>query len=465
MFKFTDLDQHKQLLSLAVPMILSNITVPLLGLVDTAVIGHLPHAYFLGGSTIGAMIITSIIWLCGFLRMSTTGLSAQAFGEHDINKNILVLLRGLAVAFIVGLSLVILQVPLIEGVLAFAGGSTEVQLYAHHYSETRIWGLPAALANLVILGWLLGNHKAKTVMWILIVTNLVNVVLDLLFVFSFGWQVKGVALATVVAEYSGMMLGLFVIANHYKQALQHLFTDTYTSAKVAWLAIFERMSLLAYFKLNRDILIRTLCLEICFIFITFQGARLGDEVVAANAILMNFLLLISFGLDGIANATEALVGKAKGLNNRMLLVKNLHIALLWTGVFALFYSLLFAVAGEFLLTLISDIPVVVNFAKDYLFWMILLPVVGCWCYLFDGVYIGLMQAKAMRNSMIIAVFAAFFPLWFLLKGYGNHGLWAAFLLFLLARGATLVWHFYNRLLPVLFTQGISVHNENTDSGA
>lgn len=429
-------------------MILSNITTPLLGLVDTAVIGHLPHAYFLGGSTIGAMIITSIIWLCGFLRMSTTGLSAQAFGANQLDKNILVLLRGLAVAFIIGISLVVLQAPLIESTLAFAGGSVEVQRYAHHYSEVRIFGLPAALANLVILGWLLGNHKAKTVMWIIIATNIVNVCLDLLFVFSFNWQVKGVALATVVAEYSGMIFGIIVIVNHYKQALALLFKE----AKKTSSAIFEHSSLLAYFKLNRDILIRTLCLEICFIFITFQGARLGDEVVAANAILMNFLLLISFGLDGIANATEALVGKAKGLNSKVLLMKIVQVALFWTCIFALLYSLIFAVMGEFLLQLISDIPVVVDFAKNYLFWMILLPIIGCWCYLFDGVYIGLMQAKAMRNSMIIAVFCAFFPLWFLLKGYENHGLWAAFLLFLLARGVTLAWHFYYRLLPQLFSR-------------
>jgi len=444
--KITNLDQHKQLLWLALPMILSNITVPLLGLVDTAVIGHLSHAYFLGGSTIGAMIITSITWLCGFLRMSTTGLCAQAFGLNDINKNLLVLFRGLIVAFIIGLTFIILQSPFINGALNLAGGSEQVQLYARQYSEIRIWGFPASLGNLVILGWLIGNHQTKAVMWLLIVTNLINVALDLLFVFGFNWQVQGVAFATLIAEYCGMLMGLNIIFSRYQESIKALLLKSVS----LFSSLIERSSLLSYFKLNRDILIRTLCLEICFIFITFQGARLGDNVVAANAILMNFLLLISFGLDGIANATEAMVGKAQGENNSNKLRSTVNIALLWTGAFAVLYSLLFAFAGEYLLTLISDIPSVVNFAKDYLIWMVLLPVISCWCYLFDGVYIGLMQAKAMRNSMIIATFGCFFPLWWLLKSWlpsdmGNHALWAAFSVFMLARGITLAWHFTHKI--------------------
>jgi len=427
-------------------MILSNITVPLLGLVDTAVIGHLSHAYFLGGSTIGAMIITSIIWLCGFLRMSTTGLSAQAFGLNNIDKNLLVLFRGLIVGFTIGLTFVLFQSPFINGALSLAGGSEQVQFYARQYSEIRIWGFPASLGNLVILGWLIGNHQTKAVMWLLIITNLINVVLDLVFVFGFHWQVQGVAFATLIAEYCGMLMGLGIIYVRYQDSVKALLSKS----SILFSSLIERSSLLNYFKLNRDILIRTLCLEICFIFITFQGARLGDNVIAANAILMNFLLLISFGLDGIANATEAMVGKAHGEKNRDKMRITVNIALLWTGVFAVLYSLLFAFAGEFLLTLISDIPSVVSFAKDYLIWMVLLPIISCWCYLFDGVYIGLMQAKAMRNSMIVATFCCFFPLWWLLQNalptlYANHALWAAFSLFMLARGVTLGWHFTYRI--------------------
>jgi len=388
------------------------------------------------------MFITSVIWLCGFLRMSTTGLSAQALGRNHTNENLLVLFRGLVVALGVGGALILLQSPYINIALNLSGGSDEVQFYARQYSEIRVWGFPAALSNLVILGWLLGNHQTKAVMWTLIITNLVNVCLDLLFVFVFDWQVQGVALATLIAEYSGAILGLTVIFSRYKSRLKTLTTNAIEFLH----KLLAKDILLNYFKLNRDILIRTLCLEICFIFITFQGAKLGDDVVAANAILMNFLLLISFGLDGIANATEAIVGKAQGEKNTKKLKATIKIASFWTALFALFYMFLFAVAGEFLLSIISDIPSVLKVAKEHLVWMIWLPIIACWCFLYDGVYIGLMQAKAMRNSMIIATFGGFFPLWYLLQDFGNHGLWAAFLLFMLVRGATLAWHLNYKLL-------------------
>ena len=422
-------------------MIFSNITVPLLGLVDTAVIGHLDHAYYLGGATVGAMVITFITWLCGFLRMSTTGLAAQAFGAQDSRLGIIILFRGILVAALVGLTLIVCQIFYLDGALFLAGGSEQVQFYARQYSDIRIWGLPAALANLVILGWLLGNHQAKTVMWLLIFTNLVNLVLDLFFVLVLGWEVKGIAIATLIAEYSGLILGLIVIVAKFNEAIKGLF-----SIQKKWIsAVCEKNELLAYFKLNRDILIRTLCLELCFVFITFQGARLGDNAVAANAILMNFVLLISFGLDGIANAVEAMVGKAKGAKDYLALNTMVRISLFWTAIFALSYSMLFVFAGKVFVTWITDIDEVITFTNQYLFWVMILPVLGCWCYLFDGIYIGLMQAKAMRNSMVIATFAGFFPIWFLLKDYGNHALWAALSIFLLARGITLAWHYHYRI--------------------
>ena len=189
-------------------------------------------------------------------------------------------------------------------------------------------------------------------------------------------------------------------------------------------------------------MIRTLCLQACLLFITFQGARLGDTVVAANAILMNFLLLISFSLDGIANATEAMVGKAHGEKNLKELKRTVNISLFWSFIFACFYALLFAVFGSFFLTLISDIPSVIDFAQQYIAWMVLLPLVSCWCFLYDGVYIGLMQAKVMRNSMIVATFGCFFPVWYLLQDMGNHSLWAAYSAFMLVRGISLAWHFH-----------------------
>jgi MATE family multidrug resistance protein len=262
----------------------------------------------------------------------------------------------------------------------------------------------------------------------------------------FDWQVQGVASATLIAEYSGVIIGLayiiFAQQTGNRQPLKSILIKMVGKFTAIRDQLFEKSALTNYFQLNRDILIRTLCLEICFVFITFQGARLGDDVIATNAILMNFVLLISFGLDGIANAAEVLVGKAQGQKNlkqRNFVVK---IALFWTGLFALTYSALFAIAGDFLIGLLTDIPEVVFSTEQYVHWMIILPVLGCWCYLFDGVFVGLMKAKVMRNSMIIATFGCFFPMWWLLQGFGNHGLWAAFSVFLLVRGLSLAWHYY-----------------------
>lgn len=423
-------------------MILSNITVPLLGLVDTAVIGHLEHAYYLGGSTVGATIITLITWLCGFLRMTTTGLSAQAYGESNHTLSVLVLTRGLLVALSIGILAITFQSFYIHFALQLAGGSEQVQFYAKQYAEIRVWGLPAALANLVCLGWLLGNHQAKSVMWILIATNLINLVLDVLFVVYFDWKVVGIASATVIAEYSSTILCLLVVKKHLGHGLSNLLTKVRTE-------LFARAELLDYFRLNRDILLRTLCLQLCFTFITFQGARLGDNIVAANAILMNFLLFISFGLDGIANAAEVIAGKAKGENNLNKLRQVVSVSLFWTLIFAIIYCLLFLVLGRIFVGLISDIDEVVTVAYQYLPWITVLPILACWSYLFDGIYIGLTQAKIMRNSMVLSTFVCFFPVWWLAQSLGNHGLWLAFSIFMLARGATLGWHFSRHILKPL----------------
>ena len=422
-------------------MILSNITTPLLGLVDTAVMGHLAYAYYLGGTTVGAMLVTSIVWLCGFLRMSTTGLTAQAVGGEQSQQNLLILCRGLVVALTIGLIFIIGQSFYIQLGLSLAGGSAQVQFYAQQYVGIRIWSLPAGLANLVILGWLLGNQHAKSVMGLLIATNLINLVLDLLLVVVFNGQVAGVAFASLTAEYFQFFGGLSIIYMAHKKIINQAINELKTFVG----SIFNWGELSHYFRLNRDILIRTICLELCFIFITFQGARLGDTVVAANAILLNFLLLISFALDGVANAAEVLVGKAKGQKNHHLLTTIVNISLLWTLIFALFYSLIFGLFGDALIGFMSNINEVVKLAKHYLVWIIILPIVSCWCYLFDGIYIGLMAAKTMRNSMIISTFGLFFPTWFVLQGWGNNGLWAAFSLFMLTRGITLAWH-YNRYI-------------------
>lgn len=426
-----NISEHKAILAIAIPMILSNITVPLLGLVDTAVIAHQPEAFYLGGVAVGSMIITLFLWLAGFLRMATSGLSAQAFGAASNERIFLVLARGLSVSLILGLSLILLQKPIIYYGLQLAGGSVEVTEYARQYATIRIWAFPAALANLVFMGWFLGLHQPKTVMWLVIMTNLINLILDLWFVLGLNWQVKGVAWATLISDYVTAIVALYMALNHYWKL----------GGKVS--EYFHRIlywpELARYLSLNRDILIRTLCLELCFAFITFQGARMGDVVVAANAILLNFLMLISFGLDGVAFAAEARVGKAAGARNMAALKLSVRLSMYWTGGFALIYSLFFYGLGYQIIELISSIEDVNAYAKKYLVWIYWLPIIACWCYLLDGIYIGLTKGREMRNSMLVATFGGFFPIWYLLQGFGNHALWAAMLMFMAMRGITLGW--------------------------
>ena len=432
------LQEHRALVAISIPMILSNITVPLLGLVDTAVIGHLPEAYFLGGTAVGSMLITMVVWLAGFLRMTTTGLSAQAYGAASHTALVLVLWRGVVIALALASLLLLFQGPLISMGLSLSGGSEAVQFYAHQYVTIRVWGFPAALLNLVILGWLLGMHQARSVMWLLVLTNAMNIVLDVWFVPVLGWQVQGVALATLLSEYAGLALGIWLVIRVGK------------NQKIAfappWQQVFYGEALGRYLRLNRDVLIRTLCLEIAFAFMTFQGARLGDIVVAANAILMGFLLLISFGLDGVAFGAEVRVGRAKGALDAAAVRLATTVALLWTAILAGLYSLFFLLRGDWLIGVMSTVPEVNRYAHDFLPWMVLLPVVACWCYLYDGVYIGLTRANVMRNSMLVATFGVFFPAWFLFQGLGNQGLWIAFTLFMASRGLTLGWHFH-RMTP------------------
>lgn len=428
-----NLNPHKQLLALAVPMILSNITIPLLGLVDTTVIGHLAQPYFLGATNVGAMIITFVTWLCGFLRMSTTGLAAQALGGNQQQQSRLVLWRGLLVALAIGVVFIVLQQFYFDIALKLAGGSEQVQLYAKEYLTIRICGLPAALATLVITGWLLGNHQAKTVMWLLMLINSVNLLLDVWFVQGLQLQVKGIAWATLIAEYLGVIVALFAVYRKDNHCLA-------IKANLAEIINFEALK--RYFALNRDILLRTLCLEITFVFITFQGARLGDVVVASNAILLNFLMLISFGLDGIANACEVLVGKAVGAKDKVAEQQAVKLGLQWTSLMALGYAICFGLFGVAFIELMTSINEVQQFSQQFLPWIILLPLTACWCYLFDGVYIGLLNSKVMRNSMLFATFMVFFPTWWLQTANNNQTLWNALIAFMLARGITLASHYY-----------------------
>nr|WP_284694971.1 MATE family efflux transporter DinF [Photobacterium galatheae] len=442
-----DVTLHRQVFALALPMVLSNITVPLLGLVDAAVIGHLEHAWFLGGVAVGGMMISVTFWLLGFLRMATTGLCAQAYGASNKKAQAMVLLQGLALAWGLAL-LLILGHRLIAGIVfEFSDASDAVKTYADQYFSIRIWGAPAALANFVIMGWLLGSQNARLPMWLLIITNTINILLDVVFVLGLGWQVKGAAAASVIAEYSGMMLGLYFVSRQWlAQALP------------AWRSLLSkvRQGVGRLLRLNRDIFLRSLCLQLAFSFMTFQGASLGDNVVAANAVLMSFLMLVSYGMDGFAYAMEAMVGKAIGAKNREALGRTLISTTFWSLVIALLMTLAFLGFGPQIISLISDIPAVQAEAVRYLPWLAAVPLVSMWCFLLDGIFIGATRGREMRNSMFVAT-CTFFLIWQVFHSFGNHALWAAMLAFLGMRGLSLAAIFVYQWQKNIFLEEVSAN--------
>ena len=416
------------MLLLAGPMILSNITVPLLGIVDTAVIGHLGSAHYLAGIALGATVISLLFWLAGFLRMSTTGLVAQAFGRQDKALLASLLKRSLLLALIVAFTLLALS-PWIKELMAYLSGSSPTVLgQAYIYFDIRIFSAPAALCNLVLLAWMLGVHYGRGPFFLLLVTNMTNIVLDIYFVVYLDWQVAGAAWASVIADYTALMFAVYLVLRVAANKSVPLFTG-------GWFSFAQMMALLS---LNRDIFIRSLILQLCFSFMTFYAARIGDITLAANAVLLNFLMLVSFALDGIAYASEAKVGQAKGQNNERKIRLWVRISLFWGGIFAVLYSVFFAVLGKQIIGLLTDVPEVISAATLYLPWLIILPIAAMSCFLFDGIFVGLTRAKDMRNSMLIAASVGFFGVFIMFHSWQNHGLWLAMTSFMLLRGVTLI---------------------------
>ena len=431
-FWLRDPRRHRAVFALALPMVFSNVTTPLLGLVDTWVIGHLGQAWFLGGVSVGATLINLLFWLLGFLRMSTTGLTAQAQGAASVEGQLDTLARALGLAVGLGLALLLLVLPFLPAIIGLSGGSPEVQVYAGDYVSVRIWSAPAALCNLVIMGWLLGMQDARSPMLLLILSNLVNMVLDAWFVLGLGWQVRGVAAASLLADYCSLGVGLWLVSRR----LRHLPAEVWQSAWPRW---WQWPAVRRLLGLNRDIFIRSLCLQLCFTFMTLQGARLGDVAVAANAVLLNFLMLISYGLDGFAYAVEAMVGRAIGRRDRQGLREAIVLNLGWALLIAIAFALGFALGGRLLIAHITDIPAVIAEANRQLPWLIAMPLLAVWCFLLDGVFIGATRAREMRNSMLVAVFAGFFPIWWLCQEWGVAALWAAMAALMTGRGLTLGW--------------------------
>ncbi|EPL04980.1 MATE family efflux transporter [Pseudomonas sp. CF161] len=423
---------HRRVWALAAPMILSNISVPLVALVDSTVIGHLPHAHQLGAVAVGASLYTFLAWAMGFLRMGATGFAAQAAGRGDGAALRQILLQGLLLAMGLALLLGMIGVPLSGMALQLMQPSAELDQMTRAFFHTRLLGLPAALASFALVGWFLGTQNARAPLAILLSTNLVNIALNLWFVLGLDWGVVGSARASVIAEWTGALIGLAMT----RPALRAY------PGQIAWQALRRWHSWRPLLAVNRDIFIRSLALQSVFFLITVQGARLGDATVAANALLLNGLLLTAHALDGLAHAVEALCGHAIGAHDRRALRRSLVVACGWSLLASLGFAALFLLAGHLFVEMQTNIPEVRQTAFIYLPYLAALPLIAVWSYLLDGLFIGATRAREMRNGMLLSVLMLL-PFAWALSGFGNHGLWLTFLLFMALRSLTLAafaWH-------------------------
>lgn len=417
------------MLAIAVPMILSNATVPLLGIVDTAVIGQLNDPALIGGVALGATIFAMLFWAFGFLRMGTTGLTAQAAGAGDSPEVAANLYRALAIAVTFGFALFAVHTGLIVFALKLVGGSAAVQTATAEYFGVRILSAPATLANYALIGWFIGLARAKAAFALQLVPNIINIVLAIVFVLFAGKGVKGAAMAAVIAEYAAAAAGL-LLARRYL-----------TATGDARARIFDATAFKRLIAVNGDIMIRTVCLLFAFTFFTAQGAKLGDVALAANSVLRGLGDLSAYVLDGFAFAAEVLTGQAIGARNFPRFRRAVYLSSLWAGALAVVATLVFLGGGVLLIQIMTATPSVRDAAYEFLPWAVLMPLAGVACFQLDGIFIGATRTADMRNMMIVSL-AVFFAAWaVLMPAFGNHGLWASLTIFLLARAVTLGWRF------------------------
>jgi len=410
----------------AIPIVLANATIPILGAVDTAVVGQLGLAVPIGAVGIGAIIITAIYWLFGFLRMGTTGLTAQAIGSGDKSETSALLVRGIIIGVVAGLILIITQMPVFLGALQLSPASIEVEDLAQKYLQIRVYSAPAAIALFGITGWLIAKEKTRAVLLLQLVLNGINIVLDLVFVLKLGWGVEGVAIATLIAEWSGLIFGLWLVREG--------FNNSYWKN---WAQIFDRVRLVQMAKVNGDIMIRSILLEIGFVSFLFLGSSFNDATLAANQILIQFLSITVHALDGFAFAAETLVGQALGSKNRPLFRRAVVMTSQWGLGTVILMALSFFVFGNSIINIMTTAEDVRTVSYEYLPWMVAAPLAGVAAWMLDGIFIGATRTADMRNMMFISFCVYLIALTILLPIYGNHGLWASLIIFSIARGVTL----------------------------
>lgn len=415
---------NKRILGLAVPSIISNITVPLLGLVDVSIVGHLGSATYIGAIAVGGMLFSMIYWIFGFLRMGTSGLTAQAYGRRDLAEVILSFVRSVGIAFGLGLLLILLQYPILKVAFTLIDATPAIKELASLYFRICIWGAPAVLGLYSFAGWFVGMQNSRFPMYIAITQNVVNIAASLFFVFVWNRGVAGVAMGTLVAQYAGLLMASLLWYGYYRRLWQ----------KLNWKMLTAYEAMRSFFILNRDIFFRTLCLVAVTTYFTSRGAKQGDIILAVNTLMMQLFTLYSYIMDGFAYAGEALTGRYVGAHNQADLRRMIRTLFAWGIGLALAFTLLYGIGGSSFLGLLTNEQEVLNASSDYFYWVLAIPLAGMAAFLWDGIYIGATASRQMLYSMLVAS-ASFFILQGLLQQQmGNHALWMAFIAYLLLRG-------------------------------
>jgi len=430
MASHSSISLNRNILRLAVPNIVSNLTVPLLGMADFALMGHLKtdSVVYVGAVALGTTIFNVLYMSLGFLRMGTSGFTAQSFGARDNKALHLGLHRSLLVALLLAFGLILLQVPIQWAAFKLLDGSSQVTSLARQYFYIRIYAAPATLMLYSFYGWFLGMQNARIPMAIAILVNSVNIGLNFLFVYAFHMHSNGVALASVIAQYTGLLLAIWFLFKKYKAFAQ----------RIALKILMKKEGLMIFFKVNGDIFIRTLLLIFVLTFFTGMSARIGNKILAVNTLLFQFFFFFSYFADGFAFAGEALAGKAKGSGSFMLLKSTVNRLFVWGLGIAIMTGIIYLIGLKYFMYVLTDNQGILNLAKEYYWWVVLLPLTGIAAFIWDGIYVGVTAAKAMRNTMILSTIFIFLPAFYLFfPSLGNHGLWLALQLFMISRGLSM----------------------------
>ena len=415
---------NREILQIALPSIVSNITVPLLGLIDAAIVGHLGAASYIGAIAVGGMLFNIIYWIFGFLRMGTSGMTSQAYGQKDEAETMRILARSMGVGMLIALALIILQYPIERIAFTLMKATPEVERLASLYFRICIWGAPAVLGLYSISGWCIGMQNSRFPMYVAITQNIVNILASLVLVYGFGMKIEGVAIGTLVAQYTGLLMAFWLWTSHFKRLLPYIQLQT----------LLAKGAIRRFFQVNRDIFFRTLCLVAVTMYFTSAGAAQGEVILAVNTLLMHFFTFFSYIMDGFAYAGEALVGKHLGANDRPALRQMVHQLFVWGIVLSLVFTLVYGIGGKVFLGLITNEQSVITASSAYFYWVLAIPLAGFAAFLYDGIFIGATATRWMLYAMSIAT-TAFFLIYYGFRGtMDNHALWLAFITYLALRG-------------------------------